>query len=473
MGKNIWLQLRDSVLAVDDDWLQAFLFGQLAHIWPQAGERLYWSDALKALARVGDENEWTVLLVRFAPLLPPSLYDAAFNLIERVKWRRNRTRLLLAYAPFLPAERKERVMTELLETLVNLEAGPETADQLDKLLPYLSDAQRMAAVKAIEEEPDLWNQAQKLRPFLPYLRTIERQTVVSQIIFRCRRLEAGDRFRVMAEVAQYLPEPKLRELVDGFRTLDDDTSRLAVLERVVEALPEAQMAWVWDGIQSVWNKNRRSWLMCRLYHWLPTNRQPAALSEIRNTLQITAERDGLLLAIRDDVPSVLLFEMLEMAAETKEPPQLELLDGLLARLPAGMLADGLEIALNAARSDLRHRRLEMLNRLAGRLVDWAEEMPENARDTWQWLFSRRKRLVDVGVDDGGELTEIVTEAAVSRTEFLVDMMGLLPFFLHFVPDNHKPLVAVQLIDEMRQRLTGPKLMRHGFQMAELPQPAGV
>jgi hypothetical protein len=150
--------------------------------------------------------------------------------------------------------------------------------------------------------------------------------------------------------------------------------------------------------------------------------------------------------------------MLEMAAKTKEPPQLEILDGLLARVPNGMLADGLEITLNAARSDMRHRRLEMLNRLAERLVAGAEETPEGAQTTWQWLFSRRKRLVDIELDDKGDMTEVVTEAAVSRTEFLIDLMGLLPFFLHFVPANHRPVVAVQLIEEMRQRLTGPRLL---------------
>jgi hypothetical protein len=100
----------------------------------------------------------------------------------------------------------------------------------------------------------------------------------------------------------------------------------------------------------------------------------------------------------------------------------------------------------------------MLNRLAGRMVDWAEEMPEKAQETWQGLFSRRKQMVGFEVGDGGEMTEVVTKAAVSRTEFLVDMMGLLPFFLHFVPANHKPVVAVQLIEEMRERLTGPRLM---------------
>ena len=470
---NIWLQLRKTVAAVDDDWLRAFLFGQLGRIWPKAGERLYWADALNALVQVSNENERTLLLSRFAPFLPETQLETACDMIGQISWKRNRTRLLLAYAPFLPTQHKNKVFAELLDTLLNQSAGQETAAALDKLIPLLSEAQRSGAVKAIEAQPNLWNQAQKLRPFLPYLQTIERQTVVSQMIFRCRRLETSERYRVMAEVAAYLPEPKLRELVDGFRELDDDTSRLTVLERIVEALPESQMPWVWDGIQSVWNKNRRAWLMCRLYYWLPSNRQPAALSEIRNTLQITAERDNLLLSIRDDVPHVLLYELLEMAAKTKEPPQLDLFEGLLARLPASMLADGLEIILNADRSGSRYRRLEILNRLAERLVLWADEVPDNAQATWQWLFSRRKRMVDFEIDDEGEMTEVVTEAAVSRTEFLVDLMGLLPFFIHFVPKNHQPVVAMQFIDEMRQLVTGPKLMRHGQEDMGIAQPNGV
>lgn len=462
MGKkNVWLQLQEAVAAVGDDWLRAYMFGHIGRIWPQAGERLYWAEALSALGQVADENDRTILLARFAPYLPKAHYERACELIDQVGWHRNRTRLLLAYGPFLPVDHKERVLSELLDSLLAQPSGPETADQLDTLIPYLSEAKRLEAVETIHNQPGLWNQAQKIRPFLAFLQVKDRQTVVSQIIFRCRRLETAERYRVMAEVAAYLPEPKLRELVAGFRELDDDVSRLAVLERVVEALPEAQMPWVWDGIQSVWNKNRRIWLMCRLYYWLPSNRQPAALSEIRNTLHISAERDNLLLAIRDDAPHVLLFEMLDMAAQTPEPPQLELLDGLFARLPAGMLAEGLELALDVGRSELRYRRLEMLNRLAERLTIWADEAPDSARATWQWLFSRRKAMGDYGGAEGPEAELVVTEAAVSRTEFLIDMVGLLPFFLHFVPKNHKPAVAVQLINEMRQLITGPKLLMHG------------
>ncbi len=468
MGKtNIWLQLREAAGAVDDNWLRAYLFAHLGRIWPQAGERIYWPDALTALEQVADENNRTLLLARIAPHLPEALHDRACELIERIRWPRNRTSLLIAYAPFLSADHKGNVLSELLDTLLNQSAGPDTATQLDTLIPLLSETQRLTSVETIQTQPGLWNQAQKIRPFLPFLSTKDRQNIVSQLIFRCRRLETSEKYRVMAEVAPYLPEPKLRELVDSFRELDNDTSRMTVLERIVEALPEAQMPWVWDGIQSVWNKNRRTWLMCRLYYWLPSNRQPAALSEVRNTLQISVERDKLLLDIHKDVPHILLHEMLEMAAKAPEPPQLELFDGLLTRLPASLLAEGLEITLDIGRSGLDYRRLEVLNRLAERLSRWAEEVPESAQTTWQWLFSRRK--ASIVLDENPEAEQSVSEAAVSRTEFLIDMIGLLPFFLHFVPKNHQPAVAIQLIDEMRQRITGPKLIMHGRQPQDLPQ----
>ena len=456
--------------AIDDAWLRAFLFAHMARIWPPAGERIFWGEALSALKQVADENDRTTLLARIAPHLPGELYASARGLIDKVVWGRNRTRLLLAYVPFLPPEDQGAVLGELLESLINLPPGPETADQLTRLMPYLSESRRMEAVEMIQGQPDLWNQAQKIRPFLPFLRTQDRQTVVSQILFRCRRLIAAERYRVMAEVAVYLPEPKLRELVDGFRELDDDTSRIAVLERTAEVLPEAQMAWVWDGIQSIWNKNRRAWLICRLYDRLPLNRQPVALAEIRNTVQISTERDNLLLSIRDDVPYVLLFEMLELAACTQETVQVEILNGLLARLPSNTLAEGLEIALDIGRSDLRHARLEMLNRLSERLVGWAEELPEEAGYTWQMLFARRKGS---SVENGhtneanGQVGESVMMetarlgTAHSRAELLVDLAGLLPFFLHFVPSSYQPTVALQLIEELRRLITGPKLMTAG------------
>jgi hypothetical protein len=460
MGKtNIWLQLRDAVNAIDDAWLRAFLFGHLGQIWPEAGQRIFWSDALTALEKVPDETERSTLLARFAPRLPNNLYDRAVCLIEKVVWDRNRTQLLLAYAAYLSPDKKAAALAELLETLVNLPPGPETADQLSRLIPFLSETQRMEAVETIQGQPGLWNQAQKIRPFLPFLRTQDRQTVVSQIIFRCRRLESAERYRVLAEVALYLPEPKLRELIDGFRELDDDTSRIAVLERTAEVLPEAQMAWVWDGIQSIWNKNRRAWLICHLYNWLPINRQPVALSEIRNTLNLSVERDTLLLSIRDEVPHVLLLEVLELAAETQEAVRVKILDGLLAQMSGEILADGLEVALNIGRSDLRYARLEMLDRLSERLVGWASDSPEDAGRTWQMLFARRKGEVQSNSENGDNGQRAKT--AVSRAELLVDLAGLLPFFLLFIPTNHQPGVAIQLIEEMRRLVTGPKLMTVG------------
>lgn len=455
------------MLVIDDSWLRAFLFVHMARIWPPAGERIFWSAALTALEQVADENDRTMLLARIAPHLPEDFYASAWRLIDKVAWSRNRTRLLLAYVPFLPLESQGSVLVELLEMLIDLPPGPETADQLSRLIPYLSELQRMEAVGRIQGQPGLWNQAQKIRPFLPYLRTVDRQMVVSQILFRCRRLDTAERYRVMAEVAAYLPEPKLRELVDGFRELDDDTSRIAVLERTAEVLPEAQMAWVWDGIQSIWNKNRRTWLICRLYNRLPLSRQPVALAEIRNTVQVSTERDNLLLSIRDDVPDVLLFEMLELTACAQETVRIEILNGLLARLPGNMLADGLAFALDMGRSNLRHARLEMLNRLAERLMEWAEELPEEARHTWQLLFTRRKTepvensnkngTNGQGVESSGlETAKLVT--APSRMELLIDLAGLLPFSLHFIPPNYQPAVALQLIEELRRLVTGPKLM---------------
>jgi hypothetical protein len=459
MGKkNIWLELRSSVLAIDDAWLRALLFGHFGRIWPEAGEKIYWADALTALESVRDENERCLLLARFTPYLPDASYERVACMIEKVVWKRNRIRLLLACSPFMPPKDKNKALVELLETLVSMPSGPETVDQLGHLVPFLSEIERIGAIGMIQEQPGLWNQAQKIRPFLPYLRIQDRQTVVSQIIFRCRRLEPAERFRVMAEVAQYLPEPKLRELVDGFRELDDDTSRIAVLERTAEVLPEAQMAWIWDGIQSIWNKNRRTWLICHLYNWLPANRQPLALAEIRNTLAMSAERDSLLLSIRDEVPHVLLFEVLPLAAEASESVRVEILSGLLSRMSGDILAEGLEIALGIGRSDLRSARLEMLDRMAERLVAWANDSPEDARKTWQMLFARR-----VGKNGAS------TGSASSRAELLVDLAGLLPFFLHFVPPNHKPNVAHGLVEELRRFVTGPRMMVERHKVGDMEQ----
>lgn len=467
MGKkNIWLDLRSSVLAVNDAWLRALLFGHFGRIWPEAGERIYWSEALAALQAVRDENERCLLLARFAPHVPDSLYERVLCMIEGVVWKRNRMRLLLAYAPFMPPNEKDKALVEVLETLVGMPAGPETVDELGRLVPFLSEIERMGAVGMIQEQPGLWNQAQKIRPFLPYLRIQDRQTVVSQILFRCRRLEPAERYRVMAEVAPYLPEPKLRELVDGFRELDDDTSRIAVLERTAEVLPEAQMAWIWEGIQSIWNRNRRTWLICHLYNWLPANRQPLALAEIRNTLAMSAERDSLLLSIRDEVPHVLLFEVLDQAAGASESVRVEILGGLLARMSGEILAEGLEIALGIGRSDLRYARLEMLDRMGERLAAWAKDEPEDARETWQMLFARR-------VAKNGSAAEPESANGVgpvlSRAELLVDLAGLLPFFLHFVPANHRPAVALGLVEELRRFVTGPRMMMERPKVGEMEQ----
>jgi hypothetical protein len=205
-------------------------------------------------------------------------------------------------------------------------------------------------------------------------------------------------------------------------------------------------------------------LICHLYNWLPINRQPVALSEIRNTLNLSVERDTLLLSIRDEVPHVLLLEVLELAAETQEAVRVKILDGLLAQMSGEILADGLEVALNIGRSDLRYARLEMLDRLSERLVGWASDSPEDASQTWQMLFARRKGEVRSKGENGGNGHSAKT--AVSRVELLVDLAGLLPFFLLFIPTNHQPGVAIQLIEEMRRLVTGPKLMTVGRKVEE-------
>lgn len=489
MGKeNIWLQLREAVLAIDDAWLRTFLFGQFGQLWPEAGERIFWEDALAALEQVYDEGERTTLLIRFAPYLPRTLHENVACLIAQVTEKQNRTRLLLAFAPFLPLKEKGKYLVEVLETLVEMPTSPETLEQLGRLVPFLSELERMGAVGMIQEQPGLWGQTQKIRPFLPYLRVQDRQTVVSQIIFRCRRLEPDEKYRVMAEVAPFLPEPKLRELIDGFRELTDDMARSVVLERTAEVIPEAQMGWIWDGIQSIWNQKRRLGLICRLYNWLPSNRQPLALAEIRNTLKISPEREELLLSIRDEVPYVLILEVLELAAEVKESVRVEILDKLLTRMAGEMLAEGLEMAIDVGQTDLRYKRLEMIDRLGDRLVAWAKESPSEARLTWQMLFAKRKgRTANRGngngyhlaasdsADDG--LAEAVTagaarlavggsavseavpvQSAHSRAELLVNLVGLLPFFLHFVPANHRPGVTVGLVEELRRFVTGPKML---------------
>ncbi len=479
MGKkNVWLDLRKAVLAIDDAWLRAFLFGQFGRFWPEAGKRIFWADGLSALEQVRDEDDRTTLLIRFGPNLPPSLYDQVTCMIEDVTQKHNRTRLLLAYAPFLPLKEKGKALVELLETLIRLPADSETLEQLGRLVPYLSELERMGAVGMIQEQPGLWNQAQKIRPFLPYLRIQDRQTVVSQIIFRCRRLEPNERYRVMAEVAAYLPEPKLRELIDGFRELDDDASRVTVLERTVEVLPEAQMAWIWEGIQSIWNKNRRVWLICRLYNWLPTNRQPLALAEIRNTLDLSLDRESLLLLIRDEVPPVLLMEVLGLADKLDESVQVKILTSLLTRMSGEVLEEGLEMALEISTPDLRYARLEMLDRMGERLVAWAKDVPGDAKLTWQMLFARRKgsdrngangqtHSLDLQSRDGdSSKAGTPLESASTRAELLVNLVGLLPFFLHFVPPNHQPGVTVQLIEELRRFVTGPRMMTERKKMGE-------
>jgi hypothetical protein len=166
------------------------------------------------------------------------------------------------------------------------------------------------------------------------------------------------------------------------------------------------------------------------------------------------------------VPHVLLFEVLELAAEAQEAVRVKILDGLLAQMSGEILADGLEVALNIGRSDLRYARLEMLDRLSERLVGWASDSPEDAGRTWQMLFARRKGEVRGKGENGGnghgaKTASAGAGSAVSRAELLVDLAGLLPFFLLFIPTNHQPGVAIQLIEEMRRLVTGPKLMTVG------------
>jgi hypothetical protein len=458
--RNIWLQLRDEAEAVDAAWLRGFLFGQLARVWPEAGERVFWADGLRAAAEVEDEGDRTLLLIHFAPFLPAGLLERACSLVDEVVEPAHRASLLVAFLPFVPAEHQAVMAEAALDEVLSDPLKEGTADKLAALVPFLAEEQLMVAVDRIWKlpEPGLVGAARLLHELLPLLPALERNTVVGQILFQARRLEMDERLGMMAEVAAYLPGVKLQELLDGAGQIGEDELKAGVLERLFAV---TQVGWydrLWDGVRLVWDLNVRCRLICRIYAHLPLSRQAAALSEIRKTLVVSREPEKLLMAVRDHLPPVLLAEVLPVVADLPQEARLAVLDGLLARLPDSLLPEVLEMGLGIGRPELRFRRLEMLDRLAGRLVEWDWLEPGMPRELWQGLFARRKG--GNGQNGGAVAHSGEGESAVSRAELLVDLIGLLPFFLHFVPDNYRPKVAVQVVGEMRRLVTGPRIFMY-------------
>jgi hypothetical protein len=456
----------DAARELEDEIARSRILGDLASLLPTEQQVALYSEALQAAQ--GIESDWgkASALEDLALKLPdqflPTITEAAWEIENQ--WAR--AEVLAKLTPRLQGEDQKRALEDAFASSQGIWDTGDRALTLARLLPMISDAQRLEeilreALELAHLTSDDEARASAIGGLIHWVKENERSELLAEAVDSASRVENdSNRAKALIKLLPLL-SPQLLNKVFRFTQVSPDNGnhycRWMILKALIAYLPAEFLQEVLEYIQTmdIEPVSYRTSLLTEIIPRLSRGQRSRALQATRRTLA-DADFAQILLAVAKSLPQKNeQMDLLKEAYKVTESLSLHLTDNKIIRsrviLQMALNSKGVERASKLSDAlqlfrDISHQpyQLELFGEIYHHLseqeaTDVLEEILSAAR-TEEYIGNTARRLGRFGIQLQGEQRECVLKEALAAIEAIddeqvYDRAMVLEEFVKHLPDD--------------------------------------
>jgi hypothetical protein len=264
-------EMLDTIHTIGNKHIQAIEVSNLAYRLAKGG---FLEEAFDVIQTIDSKREKTRALTDLAPYLSDSLLNGVLGEVRTIKHSHQRLQALAKLAPYLPVE----LLQPALDAARAIGDTSYQGHMLVDIAPYLPDSflqHILQLVKMVGSERDQADLLVGLAPHMP-------ESLLKEALELTRTIEREDyRRTALVGLSLHIPDSLVSRVLDVALAIEDEHERALALKDLIPLLPTLLLRKVLDNVRTFHHEHERAHVLVTLVPRLSDSSLQRVLTEVR------------------------------------------------------------------------------------------------------------------------------------------------------------------------------------------------